>query len=304
MFGLVEGSASRLFGVALADPEAASMESAGALCELTHCVRAPKQGLLLVAARVVGRFQTQRVLGTEPFVTVLAHEYSDALPADEFEALQLAAQERRVWHELLQVFTLGDQLLGLLTGRMAACIQDLSENPEILRWSPSSAARSAVPAAAAADTAMLAQVDCRCGRLPACSATSAACRSAPASTSARTRCGLSARTGVASGSALLWPRRWGWTCASSSTCCILRAQRSACTWPRRCCWSGAATWPPAAPCMTPCRRARLDEPACSGRPEQQAAPALAPVATCVCKRAPISGLSAAHTSVCHGNLRA
>ena len=43
----------------------------GALCELTHLVRAdqPGQPLLLVNARVVGRFLTTDVLCSEPFVT-------------------------------------------------------------------------------------------------------------------------------------------------------------------------------------------------------------------------------------------
>lgn len=33
---------------------------------------------------------------------MLAEGYSDRAPSDEFEALQLAAQEQRVWLELLQ----------------------------------------------------------------------------------------------------------------------------------------------------------------------------------------------------------
>jgi len=117
-FSLVDRSASRLFGVALAHAASESMESGarllqlyyapagldlcihsegsayrrcaphnpelspqlpphpqnravGALFELTHLVRAdqPGQPLLLVNARVVGRFQTTDVLCSEPFVT-------------------------------------------------------------------------------------------------------------------------------------------------------------------------------------------------------------------------------------------
>lgn len=49
---------------------------------------------------------------------VLAEAYSDRAPSDEFEALQLAAQEQRVWHELLQVLSLGDAVIDLLTGRL------------------------------------------------------------------------------------------------------------------------------------------------------------------------------------------
>ncbi|KAI7837942.1 hypothetical protein COHA_008248 [Chlorella ohadii] len=160
MFSLVDRSASRLFGVALADAASESMESVGALCELTHLVRAdqPGQPLLLVNARVVGRFQTTDVLCSEPFVTVLAEGYSDRAPSDEYEALQLAAQEQRVWHELLQVLSLGDKLIDLLTGRLAARLGDALENEELLRWSPSQEARSAVHAAPSSDTAMLAQV--------------------------------------------------------------------------------------------------------------------------------------------------
>jgi len=49
---------------------------------------------------------------------VLAQEYRDNLPADEFEGLQLAAQEQRVWREVLQVFRLGDRLPAELSGTL------------------------------------------------------------------------------------------------------------------------------------------------------------------------------------------
>lgn len=41
----------------------------GALCELTHFVTVPERRRLFINARVIGRFETQEVVGDKPFVT-------------------------------------------------------------------------------------------------------------------------------------------------------------------------------------------------------------------------------------------
>ncbi|PSC70354.1 serine threonine kinase isoform A [Micractinium conductrix] len=167
MFGLVERSASRLFGATLVEPASQTIESVGALCELTHLVRVPERGLLLAAARVVGRFQAAQVLAAEPFVTVEGVDYADVHPAGEWDALSLAAQERRVWRRLLHIVALEERLEPVLSGELADRVEALTCSTEIVRWSPCSEARDAVPAAPTADAAALEQLAALSGGDPA-----------------------------------------------------------------------------------------------------------------------------------------
>ncbi|EFN56382.1 hypothetical protein CHLNCDRAFT_144919 [Chlorella variabilis] len=169
MFKLVNQSASRRFGVVLADKNSGLMESVGALCELTHFVTVPERRRLFINARVIGRFQTQRVVSDKPFLAgkpagpgtvvlvhvceVLAAQYGDQGPQEVAEQLQLAALEQRVWDIMQDIKGLAGKLF--LAEKLGNDIFSL----ETRRWSPDAAARAGVATAAGADPTLMRMVE-------------------------------------------------------------------------------------------------------------------------------------------------
>ena len=79
---LVNSSASRLFGVLLrkGDKDGGELESVGALCEMTHYVAVPERRRLFINARVIGRFETRRVIASKRKCAVLINNNSGASP--------------------------------------------------------------------------------------------------------------------------------------------------------------------------------------------------------------------------------
>lgn len=153
MFKLVNQSACRRFGVVLADKGSGLMESVGALCELTHFVTVPERRRLFINARVIGRFETQEVVGDKPFVTVLAKPYRDEAPQDLAAQLQLGALEMRVWQTMQEVRQLASKLFAN-SNKLGNEIFSL----EVRRWSPDAEARASVAVAAGADPTLMQMV--------------------------------------------------------------------------------------------------------------------------------------------------
>ncbi|DBB05744.1 TPA: hypothetical protein ACH3X1_012343 [Trebouxia sp. C0004] len=110
LFKLVKQASSRRFGLVMADQQQGTMESTGSLCELTHYIPVPERRRILVVARVIGRFETRRIISDKPFITAMVQDIADEPPQTFQQAADISAAAMRLWQCMQQVKELAGKL--------------------------------------------------------------------------------------------------------------------------------------------------------------------------------------------------
>ncbi|KAL0022923.1 hypothetical protein WJX77_008050 [Trebouxia sp. C0004] len=131
LFKLVKQASSRRFGLVMADQQQGTMESTGSLCELTHYIPVPERRRILVVARVIGRFETRRIISDKPFITAMVQDIADEPPQTFQQAADISAAAMRLWQCMQQV----KELAGKLYSHVGP-IGDQVYSTEVRRWCP------------------------------------------------------------------------------------------------------------------------------------------------------------------------